>query len=62
MLPPRPLAQYRSDKGTCTHRLFDEQNSTYFNDGWLYGAETALHEMLLQSEHRTLDPEVGGRR
>ncbi|GAB4813993.1 hypothetical protein N2152v2_001039 [Parachlorella kessleri] len=52
-----PAAEYRWDKGTCTHRLFDEQNSTYFNDGWLYGAETALHEMLLQSEHRTLDPE-----
>ena len=33
-------------------------------DGEVYGLEFTLHEMLLQSPHRTLDPEVGlpGRR
>ncbi len=50
--------QYRSDRHTCTHRLFNEGNITWYNDGWLYGLETALHEMLMQSQHRTLDPEV----
>ncbi|KAL4438037.1 hypothetical protein ABPG77_004258 [Micractinium sp. CCAP 211/92] len=51
------LLQYRPDKGCCTHRLFNEDNSTYFGDPWVYAAETGLHEALLQSEHRTLDPE-----
>lgn len=51
--------QYREDKGQCTHRLFAEDNSsTIFTDSWGYLIETGLHEMLLQSEHRTLDPEV----
>jgi hypothetical protein len=51
--------QYREDKHLCTHRLISEDNSsTIFTDGWVYGIETGLHEMLLQSEHRTLDPEA----
>lgn len=55
-----PILQYRMDKGTCVHRMFDAHNNTQPTDGgWLYATDTALHEMLLQSKHRTLDPEVG---
>lgn len=36
--PAAPAAlQYRPDKGCCTHRLFNEDNSTYFGDPWVYG-------------------------
>ena len=61
-LPPmynQVLLQYRLDKKMCTHRLFDPENGTVLNDENLYNTEPGLHEMMLQSEHRTLDPEVG---
>ena len=29
---------------------------------WTYAIESGLHEMMLQSEHRTLDPEEAGAR
>jgi hypothetical protein len=51
------LLQYRFQRHSCTHRLFEENNVTGFLDSWHYQAETAIHEMLLQSPHRTLDPE-----
>jgi hypothetical protein len=51
------MLQYRFQRYTCTHRLFEETNRTVFLDSWHYQAETGLHEMLLQSKHRTLDPE-----
>ncbi|KAI3432296.1 hypothetical protein D9Q98_003856 [Chlorella vulgaris] len=59
-LPPMYNAimlQYRVDFSSCVHRQFNEQNGSYPIDSWLYQPETGLHEMLLQSEHRTLDPE-----
>jgi hypothetical protein len=61
-LPPRfnaHLLQYRNDKGSCVHRFFNAENETLHVDPNVYNTETGLHEMLLQSEHRTLDPEVG---
>jgi Exostosin family len=51
------MLQYRFQRYSCTHRLFFEKNITEFLDSWHYQAETAIHEMLLQSKHRTLDPE-----
>ncbi|PSC76174.1 exostosin-like glycosyltransferase [Micractinium conductrix] len=59
-LPPfynAVMLQYRVDKNDCVHRIFDEANATRLNDQYLYNPEPGLHEMLLQSEHRTLDPE-----
>ena len=53
------LLQYRHDRNKCAHRTFGLDNSTLLNDGYLYNAEPGLHEALLQSAHRTLDPEVG---
>eukprot|EP00884_Botryococcus_braunii_P008777 jgi/Botrbrau1/17900/Bobra.50_1s0001.1 len=58
-LPPdynSRLLEYRVDKGSCVHRLFDQMNHTYMNDA-TYNIEMLLHEYLLQSPHRTLDPE-----
>ncbi|KAK9858861.1 hypothetical protein WJX84_000344 [Apatococcus fuscideae] len=40
----------------CTYRTFAEDNYTQWPD-WVYRSEPALHEMLLHSAHRTLDPE-----
>ncbi len=42
-------------QSTCTYRVFSEDNITQWST-WNYRAEPALHEMLLQSPHRTLDP------
>ena len=38
-------------------RTYDAANNTVLSS-WPYALEPGLHEMLLQSEHRTLDPEV----
>lgn len=38
-------------------RRFGDDNTTVFGDTWLYGIETLMHELMLSSEHRTLDPE-----
>ena len=51
------LLQYRFSRSSCVHRLFNEANATQFHDIWTYAIETGLHEQLLQSTHRTLDPE-----
>ncbi|KAG2486464.1 hypothetical protein HYH03_014911 [Edaphochlamys debaryana] len=51
------MLQYRNDKGLCTWRSFNSGNNTE-TYGWTYGLEVALHEMLLQSPHRTFDPEA----
>lgn len=51
------LLQYRFEKKTCVHRTFNDDNSTAVLEGWVYLIETGLHEALLQSRHRTLDPE-----
>ena len=40
-------------------RSFNVGNSSQLS-GWPYALETGLLEMLLQSEHRTLDPEEAG--
>lgn len=40
----------------CVHRTFNERNRTRFTH-FTYGIEVAFHEMLLQSNHRTLNPE-----
>ncbi|EFN55367.1 hypothetical protein CHLNCDRAFT_52572 [Chlorella variabilis] len=59
-LPPifnQVLLQYRVDHGSCVHRLFTDGNGTNWEDSGGYLAETGLHEALLQSKHRTLDPE-----
>jgi hypothetical protein len=59
-LPPKfnqLMLQYRFQRYACTHRLFEENNVTGFLDSWHYQSETAIHEMLLQSTHRTLNPE-----
>ncbi|KAL4856586.1 DNA-directed RNA polymerase II subunit RPB2 [Chlorella vulgaris] len=58
-LPPiynAVLLSYRTEKAHCVVRFFDEHNRTIMNDPHLHNLETGLHEMLLQSEHRTLDP------
>lgn len=51
------MLQYRFSRASCTHRLFEQGNVTEFRDDWMYQADTGIHEMLLQSRHRTLDPE-----
>ncbi|KAL4419203.1 hypothetical protein ABPG77_000597 [Micractinium sp. CCAP 211/92] len=59
-LPPMynsNMLQYRVAKDDCVYRTFTDSNETVLHDSWLYDIETGLHEMLLQSEHRTLDPE-----
>lgn len=42
----------------CVSRLYRYGNSSYSVDSSGYQLEMALHEMMLQSPHRTLDPEV----
>lgn len=47
----------RISRESCTYRIFvGPDNSTAFSP-WTYAIETAFHEMLLQSPHRTLDPD-----
>ena len=43
-------------QGSCYWRLFDEFNASIFTR-WTYSIESALHEHLLQSPHRVLDPD-----
>lgn len=52
------MLQYRTQAAACFHRNFGEGNETDTIDGWMYSVETGLHEMIAQSPHRTLDPEV----
>lgn len=60
-LPPmynQLMLMYRFNRHSCTHRLFEDSNVTNLLDHWGYTTETGLHEMILQSKHRTLNPEV----
>ncbi|PSC72923.1 exostosin-like glycosyltransferase [Micractinium conductrix] len=50
------MLQYRLFAEYCTPRIFNPDNTSYFTT-FTYGAETGFLEALLQSEHRTLDPE-----
>lgn len=50
------MLQYRLVRKACVWRHFTEYNTSETAD-WLYGVETYFHEMLLQSAHRTFDPE-----
>lgn len=43
----------------CVNRWFHTGNVTNTRS-YVYDVEYMFHEMLLQSPHRTLDPEVGG--
>ncbi|CAI5502258.1 unnamed protein product [Closterium sp. Naga37s-1] len=45
----------RQWKSYCGPRAYSHENDTLFNDGWLYGLETAVFEGFLGSPHRTLD-------
>ncbi|KAG1665166.1 hypothetical protein FOA52_005547 [Chlamydomonas sp. UWO 241] len=50
--------QYRIIKRACVYRLFDAHTNTTIPETQnLYALEHYLHEMLLQSDHRTFDPE-----
>ncbi|GAX85342.1 hypothetical protein CEUSTIGMA_g12759.t1 [Chlamydomonas eustigma] len=51
------MLQYRIPSSWCTHRRYQLNNVTLFTDLWVYAVDTLLHELLLQSEHRTFDPE-----
>ncbi|GAX76857.1 hypothetical protein CEUSTIGMA_g4303.t1 [Chlamydomonas eustigma] len=57
---PPPLTtrmlQYRLVWKACIWRHFSVHNESLLHD-WLYGVETYFHEMLLNSPHRTFDPE-----
>eukprot|EP00884_Botryococcus_braunii_P019031 jgi/Botrbrau1/5811/Bobra.0155s0033.1 len=50
------LLQYRFPSNSCGYRLFAVNNESMWTRN-TYCVETLLHEMLLQSAHRTLDPE-----
>eukprot|EP00775_Hariotina_reticulata_P001698 gene1698-2044_t len=56
------LLQYRPSKQTCTWRVFSKSNYSMYTTSenehsWRYPLESHLHELMLQSPHRTLDPE-----
>ncbi|KAK2080891.1 hypothetical protein QBZ16_000745 [Prototheca wickerhamii] len=51
------LLQYRVARHYGAPRLFIDGNDSVPMDVEVYGLEFTLHEMLLQSPHRTLDPE-----
>jgi hypothetical protein len=57
MREQKNLSQYRLMADHCTWRLWRERNESATLDYVTYGAESHLHELMLQSEHRTLDPE-----
>ncbi|EFJ52271.1 acetylglucosaminyltransferase [Volvox carteri f. nagariensis] len=50
------MLQYRIGSDACMWRRFSEANDTYLLS-MTYSVEVYLHEMMLQSEHRTFDPE-----
>ncbi|GLI62946.1 hypothetical protein VaNZ11_005800 [Volvox africanus] len=50
------MLQYRVAADSCVWRRYYEGNNTGFT-GWTYSVETLIHELMLQSEHRTFDPE-----
>ncbi|KAG1663565.1 hypothetical protein FOA52_013185 [Chlamydomonas sp. UWO 241] len=50
------LLQYRIERSACAYRAFLYDNSTEWTR-WTYSVEPVLHESMLLSPHRTLDPE-----
>ncbi|KAF8066266.1 SULTR2 [Scenedesmus sp. PABB004] len=55
------LLQYRPSKATCSWRVWSKNNytiptTTDSDNAWRYPLESHLHELMLQSPHRTLDP------
>ncbi|KIY93098.1 exostosin-like glycosyltransferase, partial [Monoraphidium neglectum] len=61
-MAPALLLQYRTSKEKCTWRLFGAagNGTTFTGAAWPYAVEQYFHEALLQSPHRTLDPEEAG--
>lgn len=64
-LPPEfnvHLLQQRMDPSMCHHRSWMSDDETDEPSGprmrWGYGAETGLHEAMLNSPHRVFDPEL----
>ncbi|KXZ54698.1 hypothetical protein GPECTOR_4g766 [Gonium pectorale] len=58
-MPPQytsQLLQYRIGADACMWRRFNEYNDSFVLS-MTYSIEPYLHEMMLQSEHRTFDPE-----
>ncbi|GAX80495.1 hypothetical protein CEUSTIGMA_g7933.t1 [Chlamydomonas eustigma] len=59
-LPPEynaRMLQYRGNRPACVYRYWNEENAVLQQRSNLYGLETYMHETLLQSKHRTFDPE-----
>ncbi|KAJ9526350.1 hypothetical protein QJQ45_009826 [Haematococcus lacustris] len=51
------LLQYRIPSSWCVHRRYHQGNVSLDIPNWVYSVDTILHESLLQSQHRTFDPE-----
>eukprot|EP00964_Phaeocystis_antarctica_P018792 scaffold10351_cov62-Phaeocystis_antarctica.AAC.15 len=51
------LMETRFKRNDCTYRRYGERNSTKW-ESYAFGMELAVHEVLLASRHRTLDPET----
>lgn len=51
------LLETRMHAQDCTYRRYAEKNDTNW-ENYAFGLEMALHEVLLASPHRTLNPEV----
>ena len=50
------MLQYKVDRGLCSWRSFGDGNHSGASP-WTYGIEQLMHEMMLQSDHRTFDAE-----
>jgi len=50
------MLEYKMGPGLCSHRLFEDDGSTRWNSRE-YMVELGLHELMLESSHRTFDPE-----
>ena len=58
-LPPifnARMHEYKLGAAHCVHRLFDDRNETEWVTSGQYALESGLHELMLESPHRTLDP------
>ncbi|KAK9805381.1 hypothetical protein WJX73_008851 [Symbiochloris irregularis] len=51
------MLEYRNEKEACVWRTFRGHNASHITQWSHYSLESLLHEHLLQSPHRTLDPE-----
>ena len=52
--------QYRYGGDDCVARYYNLDNGTVLSEQYTYNTEPGMVEMMLQSEHRTLDPEEAG--